>query len=146
MWHEERLLIDGELVDAAGGAMFPTINPATEEVLGVAADAGPEDAEAAVAAARRAFDSTDWCRDHAFRAHCLRQLHEALTSRVEEMRAINCPKLTRRHPHTPSAEHRTPSARCRAGHRGTSPRLCHPHSGQPPEDSTTVRGTQPVLD
>ena len=62
MWHEERMLIGGELVDAAGGAVFGTVNPATEDVLGVAADAGPEDAEAAVAAARRAFDSTDWSR------------------------------------------------------------------------------------
>ena len=88
MWHEERLLIDGELVEASGGAAFPTINPATEEVLGVAADAGPDDAAAAVAAARRAFDSTDWSRDHAFRSHCLRQLHEALTGCIEEMRAI----------------------------------------------------------
>ena len=88
MWHEERLLIDGELVKASGGAAFPTINPATEEVLGVAADAGPADAEAAVAAARRAFDTTGWSRDHSFRSHCLRQLHEALTACIEEMRAI----------------------------------------------------------
>ena len=88
MWHEQRLLIDGDLVEAAGGATFPTVNPATEEVLGTAADAGPEDAEAAVAAARRAFDTTDWSRDHAFRARCLRQLHGALTGRLEEMRAI----------------------------------------------------------
>ena len=35
---ESRLLIDGELVAGSGGT-FPTINPATEEVLGVAADA-----------------------------------------------------------------------------------------------------------
>ena len=88
MWHERQLLIDGKLVDAADGAVFPTINPATEEVLGTAADAGPTDAAAAVAAARRAFDTTDWSRDHAFRAHCLRQLHEALTFRIEEMRSI----------------------------------------------------------
>ena len=88
MWHEERLLIDGELVEASGGAAFPTINPATEEVLGVAADAGPDDAAAAVAAARRAFDTTGWARDHAFRSHCLRQLHEALVGCIEEMRAI----------------------------------------------------------
>ena len=47
MWHEERLLIHGELVDAAGGAVFPTINPATEEILGVAADADVDDVEAA---------------------------------------------------------------------------------------------------
>ena len=88
MWHERQLLIDGDLVDATAGAVFPTINPATEEVLGTAADAGPEDATAAVAAARLAFDTTDWARDHAFRAHCLRQLHEALTFRIEEMRSI----------------------------------------------------------
>ena len=88
MWHESQLLIDGALTDATGGAAFSTINPATEAVLGTAADAGPEDAEAAVAAARRAFDTTDWARDHAFRSHCLRQLHEALTVRIEEMRSI----------------------------------------------------------
>ena len=41
-----------------------------------------------MAAARRAFDSSDWSRDHAFRAHCLRQLHEALIAHVEEMRTI----------------------------------------------------------
>ena len=88
MWHEERLLIDGELRRAAGGAVFPTVNPATEAQLGVAADAGGDDADAAVAAARRAFDTTDWSRDHAFRARCLRQLHEALTGHIEEMRTI----------------------------------------------------------
>ena len=88
MWHERRLLIDGELVEAASEATFPTVNPTTEEVLGVAADAGPDDAAVAVAAARRAFDATDWSRDHAFRARCLRQLHEALTGHLEEMRAI----------------------------------------------------------
>lgn len=81
MWHERQLLIDGELVDAADGALFPTINPATEEVLGTAADAGGDGATAAVAAARRAFDTTDW-------AHCLRQLHETLTFRIEEVRSI----------------------------------------------------------
>ena len=88
MWHEDRLLIDGELTGAATRARFPTINPATEEELGVAADAGPDDAENAVAAARRAFDSSDWSRDHAFRSHCLRQLHAALVDHIEELRAV----------------------------------------------------------
>ncbi len=40
MWHERQLLIDGVLTDATGGAVFPTINPATEEVLGTVAGAG----------------------------------------------------------------------------------------------------------
>ena len=39
MWHEERLLIDGKLVEAEGGATYENINPANEEVIGVAADA-----------------------------------------------------------------------------------------------------------
>src|SRR5215470_10306746 len=51
-WHEERLLIDGDLVGASGGATYETIDPATEEVLGVAADATVGDAQQAIAAAR----------------------------------------------------------------------------------------------
>ena len=45
------------------GATYETINPATEEVLGVAADATVADAERSIAAARRAFDTTEWSRD-----------------------------------------------------------------------------------
>ena len=56
---ESRLLIDGKLVAGSGGT-FPTINPATEEVLGVAADADRRRHGAAIDAARRAFDDTDW--------------------------------------------------------------------------------------
>jgi aldehyde dehydrogenase (NAD+) len=88
MWHEDRLLIDGELVGAAGGATYETVNPATEEVLGVAADATVDDARRAIGAARRAFDSTDWSRDHAFRARCLRQLEHALRDNLEPLREI----------------------------------------------------------
>ena len=47
-------------------------------MLGVAADATVDDARRAIAAARRAFDTTEWSRDHAFRVRCLRQLHQAL--------------------------------------------------------------------
>ena len=88
MWHEERLLVDGELRSAAGGGVFETVNPATEEVLGVAANATDADASAAVAAARRAFDTTDWARSHEFRARCLRQFHAALENHLEEMREL----------------------------------------------------------
>ena len=58
LWHEERLLIDGDLVAAEGGATFDTVNPSTGEVLGTAADASLADVERAIAAARRAFDTT----------------------------------------------------------------------------------------
>src|SRR5262245_58781168 len=78
IWHEDRLLIDGELVAAEGGRTYDTVNPATEEVLGRSADATVDDARRAVAAARRAFDTTEWSRDQAFRVQCLRQLYDAL--------------------------------------------------------------------
>ncbi len=75
---ETRLFIGGELVAAASGASYPNINPATEEVMGEVADAGPEDMERAIAAARRAFDQTDWSSNHALRHKCLQQLQRGL--------------------------------------------------------------------
>ena len=58
-----RLLIDGELVEATNGATYENRNPATEQVEGVAADAQPADVESAIAAARRAFDESEWSTD-----------------------------------------------------------------------------------
>lgn len=81
------LLIDGELVGAGGGT-FTTINPATEEPLGEAADADATDMDRAIAAARVAFDSSDWSRDAALRVHCLHQLRNALNDEIETLREI----------------------------------------------------------
>ena len=83
----ENLLIDGKLVPASGGKTFENLNPATEEVLGVAADASQQDMDAAIGAARRAFDESTWANDPAFRARCLRQLRDALQESAEELRA-----------------------------------------------------------
>ncbi|WP_218061673.1 aldehyde dehydrogenase [Planobispora rosea] len=80
------LLIDGELVP--GSRRFETVNPATEEVLGEAADAVPEEMDRAIAAARRAFDTSGWATDPGLRAHCLRQLSEALTRHSDELREL----------------------------------------------------------
>jgi aldehyde dehydrogenase (NAD+) len=81
-----RMLIDGKLVEAE--RTYPTLNPATGEVLGYAPDATVADAEAAVAAARRAFDTTSWPTDVALRARCLDQLHRVLTEHKEELREL----------------------------------------------------------
>ena len=88
LWNDARLLIDGELVEATGGRRYDNVNPATEEVIGTAPDASVEDADRAIAAARRVFDETDWSRDHALRARCLRQLQEGLEARLEELRKL----------------------------------------------------------
>jgi len=84
----EHLLIDGKLVPASSGKAFENVNPATEEVLGVAADASPEDMDAAIGAARRAFDEGSWANDPAFRARCLRQLRDAMQGAAEDLRAM----------------------------------------------------------
>ena len=47
---ESRMLIDGRLVDAEGGATFENVNPATEEVIATVQAAGKEDIDDAVAA------------------------------------------------------------------------------------------------
>jgi aldehyde dehydrogenase (NAD+) len=85
---ETRNLIDGKLVGASHGATFENVNPATEEVIGVCADGTKDDMHAAVAAARRAFDETEWSTNHAFRQKCLTQLGEALKAAKERLRAI----------------------------------------------------------
>ncbi|WP_376715243.1 aldehyde dehydrogenase family protein [Janibacter limosus] len=72
------MLIDGDLVAAASGREYDNINPATEEVPGQAPDAGADDVERAIAAARRAFDEGRWAGDPEFRARSLTQLQEKL--------------------------------------------------------------------
>lgn len=57
---EYKLLIDGELCDAAAGATFTTANPATGEEIASVPKAGREDAQRAIEAARRAFDDGTW--------------------------------------------------------------------------------------
>ncbi|MFQ6132231.1 MAG: aldehyde dehydrogenase family protein [Armatimonadota bacterium] len=55
-----KLLIDGEWREAISGKTFETLNPATEQPLTTVADGQAEDVDAAVAAARRAFESGPW--------------------------------------------------------------------------------------
>jgi aldehyde dehydrogenase (NAD+) len=84
---ESRLLIDGKLVAGSGGT-FPNANPATEEVLGVAADADAADMGTAIGAARKAFDETDWSTNVELRVRCIRQLQQAMRDHIEELRDI----------------------------------------------------------
>jgi aldehyde dehydrogenase (NAD+) len=83
---ENRLFIDGELVAASSGKTYANINPATEQLIGEVADAGPEDMARAIAAARRAFDETDWSTNHTFRHKCLTQLRDALREVEDEFK------------------------------------------------------------
>src|SRR5439155_26927615 len=70
------LYIDGQMRPAEGGKTFDNISPWTAEKVGVAADASRADVEAAIVAARRAFDETDWSTNHEKRYALVRKLHE----------------------------------------------------------------------
>ena len=82
-WAAPQLLIDGKLTGASDGATYPILNPATGLEIGQAPAATAEDLDAAIAAARRAFDETDWSTNLELRVRCLRQLHQALVDDAE---------------------------------------------------------------
>jgi aldehyde dehydrogenase (NAD+) len=77
---EQSLYIGGEWVPG-GGADSEVENPATEEVTGVVTQAGSADVDAAIDAARRAFEG--WAATPvAERVKVLRRLHEVITERA----------------------------------------------------------------
>ncbi|AJW97899.1 MULTISPECIES: aldehyde dehydrogenase [Burkholderia] len=57
---EGRAFVDGAYRDAASGRRFDCVSPIDGRVLAHIADSGAEDVDAAVAAARRAFDGGGW--------------------------------------------------------------------------------------
>lgn len=75
---ETKLFIDGELRPASGGATYADYSPWTGEEIGRAADATLGDLDTAIAAARRAFDETDWSTDHPKRVEHLRKFVEGI--------------------------------------------------------------------
>ena len=90
---DQLMLIGGKLTPPRSQKQYPNINPATEQVIGYAPDAGLEDMSDAVAAARRAFDDTDWSTNHAFRRHCLEQLSTAIAGSLDELGRIDVAEL-----------------------------------------------------
>jgi aldehyde dehydrogenase (NAD+) len=85
----KQLLIDGAWVDAASGRTFPTVNPSTGKVIAEVAEGGVEDAERAVAAARRAFDQGPWPRMRpAERQQLIWSLADAVVANFAELRTL----------------------------------------------------------
>ena len=81
------LFIDGEFREAAEGKVFKTVSPATEEVLSEVAQAGADDVEAAVKAARAAF--TGWSAlPGAERAKYIFRIARILQERARELAVL----------------------------------------------------------
>jgi aldehyde dehydrogenase (NAD+) len=85
---DAKLFIDGKLCDASGGRTYDVIGPWTGEPVGKAADASAEDVDRAIAAARRAFDETDWPTNKDKRVELVkkyRELFEKNRTRLGEL-------------------------------------------------------------
>src|SRR5438132_3108140 len=81
-----KLIINGEAVDALSGRTFTTMNPATEEPICAVAEAGPEDVDRAVKAARAAFESGPWPKMRpSERQRILFRLGELVLERADEI-------------------------------------------------------------
>jgi succinate-semialdehyde dehydrogenase/glutarate-semialdehyde dehydrogenase len=80
----KQLLIDGAWVPSKSGRTLPVENPATGEALCEVADAGAEDAEAALAAADR--HRREWAaRAPRERGEILRRAYEAIVARTDDL-------------------------------------------------------------
>jgi acyl-CoA reductase-like NAD-dependent aldehyde dehydrogenase len=77
--------IGGKWLNGARGAVFPSFNPATGEILGEAANGDAAEARAAIDAARAAFEAPGWRRDARLRADVLLQLAQRLQDERETL-------------------------------------------------------------
>ncbi len=84
-----QLFIDGKWVNALSGKTFESFNPATAEVNGVVAEAGAEDVDLAVKAARKAFQSGPWAEmAPSDRGRLLYRAAQKMWERLDELAAI----------------------------------------------------------
>lgn len=80
------LLIGGETVEAASRKRFATLNPATEEVIAEISEAGAEEVNAAVAAARKAFTTGPWpAMSGIERGRILNRIAAIMRERIDEL-------------------------------------------------------------
>jgi aldehyde dehydrogenase (NAD+) len=83
------LFIDGKSRPALSGKSFDTINPSTGEVLAQVAQAGSEDIDLAVAAARRAFEG-EWARFKPFdRQQVMLRLADLVEKHYDELAMLD---------------------------------------------------------
>ncbi|MBI5368590.1 MAG: aldehyde dehydrogenase family protein [Planctomycetes bacterium] len=91
-----RLLIGGRWVDALAGKTFADVNPATEEIVAQIAAGEAEDTDAAVAAARKAFEEKPWATMAAAdRAKLLWKIGDLVMKHADELaylETIDCGK------------------------------------------------------
>ena len=84
-----RMLIGGEWVEALSGKTFESVNPYTGRVWATAPEAGEEDVDRAVRAAREAFDEGPWgTMTGTERARLMRRLAELIAENAESLAVV----------------------------------------------------------
>ena len=92
--HPEQLFIGGQWIAPVGGARRTLISPGSGERFISVAEAGPADVDAAVAAARRAFDEGPWPRlTHLARAEKLSAIGREINARAEMMGGLQAAEM-----------------------------------------------------
>ncbi|WP_417208584.1 aldehyde dehydrogenase family protein [Antarctobacter sp.] len=83
---KHRLFINGDYVDAATGEMFDVVDPSNNNVVHRVARGGAKDIDAAVKAARAAFDTGPWPRMTGVqRAEVLRRMGDEIAARTDAL-------------------------------------------------------------
>src|SRR5918997_1290126 len=84
-----KMLIGGEWVDSLSGNTFESINPYTGRAWATAPEAGEEDVDRAVKAARAAFDEGPWgTMTGTERARLMRRLADLLAENAQELASV----------------------------------------------------------
>ncbi|MCA9175336.1 MAG: aldehyde dehydrogenase family protein [Planctomycetales bacterium] len=87
--YQTKILIGDQWRDAVSGKTFPTVNPATEEVIADVAEGDAADIDLAVKAAREAFTSGPWAKmDARDRGALLMKLADLIEANLEELAAL----------------------------------------------------------
>lgn len=82
----KKLLINGEWVEAVSRSTFETLDPSNKKVLAVVSQAGPEDVDHAVRAARQAFEDGPWKKMSASeRGRLIYKLAELMEAHKDEL-------------------------------------------------------------
>ena len=85
-----QMLIGGEWVDASDGQTFESMNPYTGENWASFPRGTADDADRAVQAARKAFNSGDWANMTATqRGHLLRKLGDLIAAKAEDLARLH---------------------------------------------------------
>src|ERR687894_1761474 len=83
------MVVGGEWVEARSGKTFESVNPYTGRVWATAPEAGEEDVDLAVRAAREAFDEGPWGRmTGTERARLMRRLAELIAENAESLAVV----------------------------------------------------------